>query len=287
MKRMTAKRNRTDSQSFVANRAQAAVRNAAVRAYRFFAPRSRSILRFFDMRMEDIITVWILLILAFATVKVMNAPTRPADVWQALGMSLPFLALAAAPVLGYRFAAGRLPSGPISEQPSIRAMRSEAWRPASSHEVSRISRRGPGVFLVSLIVGIVLNVPVRALEFLAIVPAVSPNDPMWVHALVTALTVDAVVMGFAYMVCFVMALRSAPLFPRAMALAWGLDVLMQIGIASYISTRVELPAGIAAPLTEILNNNIYKVAISAAIWAPFLMVSNSVNLVFRRRVRAA
>ena len=63
-----------------------------------------------------------------------------------------------------------------------------------------------------------------------------------------AMTLDLIVMNFFYMVCFVMALRSVPLFPRMMAFAWAIDLAMQAAIARYVSTTGLPPAVAQAPM---------------------------------------
>jgi len=45
----------------------------------------------------------------------------------------------------------------------------------------------------------------------------------------------------------------------------------------------DLPRGVAAGLGAVLDGNIKKVLISAALWAPYLLLSRRVNLTYRSR----
>ena len=242
--------------------------------------------RILDLRIEGAIPAWIVVIMLAAIGKVVSAPNPPATFTVAAMMSLPFLALAAAPVIGYRCAAGAFPRGRIGDQPGIRLSRYGTWRKAPRAELERAFIAGPAGFLVSLLAGIILNVPVRTLEFLAVVPAINPADPGWAHVLVLAMGADVVLLNFAYAVCFVMALRGNPLFPRALVVTWLLDVAMQLTIARVMGGS-GLPLGLVDPLRSFLWGNCQKVLISVALWLPYLIVSQQVNLLFRHRVRLA
>lgn len=238
-----------------------------------------------DLKTEAMIPAWIGLMALAALAKVATAPNAPAHAVEALAMAFPFLLAAAAPVLGYRLAAGAFPRGRISAQPAVRLARYGEWRAASQHEVSRALLAGPAGFLVSLIVGILLNVPVRTFEYLAVLPAINPADPRWAQLLSLMMTLDVVVMNLIYAVCFVMALRSFPLFPRLLVLAWCLDVALQLGMARVVAASGDLPAGIGEAMSGFLLGNIKKVFASVIIWLPYLLLSARVNLQFRHRVR--
>lgn len=252
---------------------------------RWAQARSFRMLSGFQRNLDAVITAWIVVLCLAALLKLATAPNGIADGWTGATMIAPYLALAIAPVAGYRIADALLPQMPSARAPGLRLARLGTWRAASERELLRARSRAPSVFTISLTFGIVLNVPVRAFEYLAIIPAVTPGDPAWVHALVHAFTLDAVAMSSIYMACFVLASRAAPLFPRMLALAWVADAGIQLAIASYLGSRADMPADIAQPLAEILTKNVYKVAISAAIWTPYLLLSPCVNLRMRQRIR--
>lgn len=94
------------------------------------------------------------------------------------------------------------------------------------------------------------------------------------------------VTGFFYMVVFVMALRTMPLFPRMLLFAWAVDVTMQLLIAQRLAQIGGVPADLAEPLLVLLDGNIKKVLISAAIWLPYLILSERVNVTYRHRTGA-
>jgi len=118
------------------------------------------------------------------------------------------------------------------------------------------------------------------------IPAIPASAPQWAHTMLWTMTADVVVMNFFYMVCFVMALRSVPLFPRMLLFAWLIDVSMQLMIARQIAAVGAVPDIVVEPLLKLLDGNITKVAISAVIWLPYLLLSERVNLTYRHRTDA-
>ena len=251
-----------------------------------FNERTRRIVGFFDVRMEMLITGWIGVMFLAGMAKVATAPIRSASMAETCVQFLPFLLVALSPVAGYRIAAGSFPRGLLSAQPFFRLARFGTWRQLDVTEARRSPAFGPVGFMASLLVGILLNVPVRTAEYLAAVPAVGTDAPVWAQVLVHAMTLDLVVMNFFYMVCFVMALRSVPLFPRMMLYAWGFDLLMQFIIAQEVANAPGLPQGVADALLGLLHGNLQKVLISVVVWLPYLLLSERVNVTYRRRARA-
>jgi hypothetical protein len=68
-------------------------------------------------------------------------------------------------------------------------------------------------------------------------------------------------------------------------LVWGIDICSQLVIAQAVAANAHLPADVGAALSSLLTGNMQKVFISAAIWLPYLLLSDRVNLTYRRRVR--
>jgi len=197
--------------------------------------RSISLVRFLDLRIDMLISFWITVVVVAGAAKVLSAPIAPRDWGEALGLLLPYLVIALAPFAGYRVAAGSFPRGLLPAQPGIRLARIGQW-----HQLDVIAARsnplfGPAGFMASLLLGIILNVPVRTMEYLAAIPAVNSSAPGWAQLLFNLMTLDVLVMNFFYMVCFVMALRSVPLFPRMLLFAWILDLVIQLGIAHQLA----------------------------------------------------
>ncbi len=137
--------------------------------------------------------------------------------------------------------------------------------------------------MVSLMVGMMLNVPVRALEFFAVMPPIPSSAPHWLLTLRFAMTLDVVLFSSLYMVAFVAALRRVPLFPRLLAAIWIADIAMQVAIARLIGQEA-LPANVVGPLHSLLEGNIQKTAISVSFWLPYLLLSKRVNLTYRLRI---
>ena len=246
---------------------------------------SRAIVSFFDLRMDQLISAWILVVCLAGAAMVAAAPLPPAGAGQAMATMLPYLLVALAPIAGYRIAAGSFPRGQLSAQPAMRLARYGKWRALNVVEARNSPSFGPAGYMASLLVGILLNVPVRTFEFLLSVPALGPNAPAWGQTIFHAMAADVIVMNFFYMVCFVMALRSVPLFPRMLLFAWTMDIVMQFVIAQQVANAPGLPPQVADALIGLLDGNIQKVLISAFVWLPYLLLSDRVNITYRSRRR--
>ncbi|WP_052223210.1 hypothetical protein [Novosphingobium malaysiense] len=229
--------------------------------------------------MEGVILGWIALI-ALASLPRMLFPITPVrDLGDLAEIVLPYACIAIAPIMGYRFAMHRFGR-------DLQCKDGTAAAPITSSE--RYSGKsganyGPYGFMASLLVGILLNVPFRAFEFLLSVPAMNSNAPAWGTTLFHVMAFDVCLMSFLYTVCFVLALRTIPLFPGMLAVVWGIDITMQFVIANAVSASPHLPADVAAAVSDILQGNIKKVLISVAVWLPYLLLSRRVQVTYRRR----
>jgi hypothetical protein len=128
------------------------------------------------------------------------------------------------------------------------------------------------------------NVPVRAAEYLTAMPPMPIDAPGWLSALHFAMTFDAVAFGSLYMIAFVAALRRVPLFPRLLVAIWMGDLAMQLVTAKLVVAAGPLPSGVSTALHTVLEGNVKKPLISAALWLPYLLLSKRVNVTYRHRV---
>jgi hypothetical protein len=184
----------------------------------------------------------------------------------------PYILLGAAPIAAYWLADQVFPRG--------------ALMPVNVLDARAHPLFGPTGMMASLLIGMLLNVPVRSLEFLAAVPAMNGNAPLWGQVLLAAMTADVVMMNFLYTVCFVAALRCAPWFPRLLVLTWGLDISSQLAMANLVGSVADLPPTVGHAMGTLLSSNVQKVMISMAIWLPYLLLSERVNLTYRMRTSA-
>ncbi|CDO38264.1 DUF2569 family protein [Novosphingobium sp. KN65.2] len=248
--------------------------------------RSIGVVNFFHSRMESIITYWLVTMLLFALAKVAIAANDKTQFASLAAMIFPFLAVTMAPVVAYRIATACFPLRDLASQPSFRLCRYGQWRQLDCLQARKTTAFGPTGFMASLIAGMLLNVPFRTAEFMLAMPAMPASAPAWATTMLAMMTMDVVVLNFFYTVCFVMALRTAPLFPRMLAFTWLLDVMMQLQIAEKVTQTGNLPASVATALHSMLSGDLDKVLISAAIWLPYLILSERVNVTFRHRTRA-
>ncbi len=231
-----------------------------------------------------IMRCWLISALAASALRVATSPLhgRAPD----LATLLPYLLLAIAPLVSMSLALHWFADGERQPQPVTRLARLGKWRTVSQLEAIRNPLYGTTGLMVSLLIGILLNVPVRALEYLAIMPALAGPVPEWLAVLHLMATVDVVLMTSLYTIAFVAALRRVPLFPRLLAAIWAIDLAMQLATAEAVAATPGLPAEVAGSLHTLLEGNMTKVLISVGIWLPYLLMSRRVNLTYRSRVPA-
>jgi len=197
---------------------------------------------------------------------------------------LPYILLILAPFASIVLALRWFADGDRQPQPVFRLALVGRWRNVDRSEAQRHPLYGASGIMVSLLVGILLNIPVRALEYLAAMPAISGPVPAWLSVLHTMMTLDVVLMSSLYAIAFVAALRHAPLFPRLLVAIWCLDLTMQLATAELVAGTPGLPPAVADALQDLLGGNAKKVLISVAIWLPYLLLSRRVNLTYRHRL---
>lgn len=249
--------------------------------------RSAIIPRLLAANMDRLAAGWMALFLVLAIPAVALSVTPPRNLPELASLVLPYLLVAIGPVAGLQLALRAFPNGLMTARPALHLSFYGRWRRVSLLDARNNPDFGPAGFMASMLVGLLLNVVVRSIEFLVAVPALSSTAPLWGQRLFHVMAADVAVMGFFYMVCFAMALRSVPYFPRMLLFVWILDVLAQLLIAHAISPLEGLPGSVAYSLRDLLQGNITKVMISAFVWLPYLMLSDRVNITYRQRVRAA
>ncbi len=248
--------------------------------------RSRWLVAALDVRMELLIPIWIAVFALAAIPRMVFALTPVRTPIDLIQIVFPYALIALAPILGYRLAAGSFPKGLVSSQPVFRIANLGNWRSVDPLSARAHPEFGPWGFMASLLIGLMLNVPVRSFEFLLSVPAMNHYAPQWGETIFRVMAFDVIAMNFLYMVCFVMALRSIPLFPRMLALTWAFDLFSQLAIARAVAASPHVPPLVAQSLQDLLMSNIQKVLISVFVWLPYLLLSNRVNVTYRWRLRS-
>ena len=246
--------------------------------------RSAALLLAIDTRLDRILKYWLVAAGLIAAARIAFTPHD----YPAAGLStfLSYLLLVVAPFASTLLALRWFRDGSSQPQPATRLARIGSWRSLSRGEAERHPLYGPRGIMVSLLVGMMLNVPVRAAEYLTAMPPIPAVTPAWLSALHFTMTFDVVLFGSLYMVAFVAALRGAPLFPRLLAAIWIGDITMQMVTAELVTRSGDLPPAVATALHSLLDGNVKKVLISVGLWLPYLLLSKRVNVTYRHRVPA-
>jgi hypothetical protein len=246
--------------------------------------RSAALLLTIDTRLGDILKWWLLLAGLAATARISFSPlTVPVASFSTFAS---YMMLVVAPFASTLLALRWFSDGHLQPQPAIRLARAGGWRSVSRHEAERHPLYGTNGIMVSLLVGMMLNVPIRAAEYLAAMPPMPEVAPAWLSALHFAMTFDVVLFSSLYMVAFVAALRRVPLFPRLLVAIWIADLLMQVATAHLVAAAGPVPPAVSTALHQLLENNLKKVLISVGLWLPYLLLSVRVNVTYRHRVPA-
>ena len=255
-------------------------------ARNWLSDRSRIFVRAIQFRMERLVLVW-LLVFGLAVALRVGAPPAPSRKAIDLVQIVLFYGLIAlAPIGGYRMAMAAFPTDLLPDRPCVSLVPFGRWRRLDPLSARAHPAFGPFGFMASLLVSLLLNIPIRSFEFLLAVPPLNHDAPLWAVTLFQLMAFDAIAMNFLYAGCFVMAIRSLPLFPRMLLLAWTWDLLLQVAIAYQVAANPTLPAPVARSLAELLCGNVKQVFLSMGIWIPYLLLSERVNVTYRSRIAA-
>lgn len=243
--------------------------------------KSTALLISIESSLPRLMTGWFVVAMLASALRVAISPNHAAPAVQTI---LPYLLLVTAPLISMGLALHWFRNGEELPQPTTRLAVIGQWRTVGRAEAQRHPLYGSSGIMVSLLVGMLLNVPVRALEYLAAIPALSGTVPQWLSTLHLMMTLDVVLLTSLYTVAFVAALRRVPLFPRLLVAIWGIDLAMQLGIASAVAGTEGLPGSVAEALRTLLDGKSKKVLISIGLWLPYLLLSKRVNVTYRHRV---
>ena len=246
--------------------------------------KSAALLLSLETRLDRIMLAWLALAGLASAFRIATSPI-PAGMPDFAVMA-PYLLLVFAPIASMALALRWFANGERMEQPTTRLALLGSWRRLGAADAKRHALYGTTGIMVSLLVGMLLNVPVRAAEYLAAMPALSGPVPAWLATLHTLLTADVVLLSSLYVIAFVAALRRVPLFPRLLVAIWLVDLAMQLVTAQIVASTPGLPSKVATALHGLLEGNATKVLISAGLWLPYLLLSTRVNVTYRHRIPA-
>ena len=246
--------------------------------------RSRRVAPWLERNVMRVMLAWALVMALAMAWRVASAPVPVHGLVDLAQLMAPYLVVIVAPLAGLALASAAFPLDRHDAPLASRLARVGRWHTLPRSEAAAHPAYGPSGFMASLLVGLLLNVVVRGFEFAVAVPAFNQHAPVWGVMLYRLFAADLASMTFMYMLCFVMALRGVPLFPRTLIFAWLCDLVLQLAIAHHLANAPGLPAQVAGPLSTLLVGNVHKVLISVAIWLPYLLLSERVNVTYRWRV---
>ena len=234
--------------------------------------------------MSRIMIGWLLVACAACALRIALSPWRGAG--PGVATVLPYVLVIGAPmvsmVLALRWFAGADRWG----RPALRLARFGQWRELSPSAARAHKYYGTSGLMLPLLVGMLVNVPLRTAEYLAAMPALTGSVPAWLRTLNLLMTLDVVLLSSLYVVAFVAGLRRLPSFPRLLAMVWIVDLAIQSLIAGAASLDPGLPASVSVALDGLLRANVMKAVVSIGLWLPYLLLSKRVNVTFRHRVPA-
>ena len=244
--------------------------------------RSTALLVSVEGGLDRIMQYWLLVAgLAIAA----RIALRPVGVIAVDGI-LPYVLVLIAPFAAMVLALRWFADGDRMAQPAVRLARFGKWTQLDRAEASRHKLYGATGIMVSLTIGMLLNVPIRAGEYLLSMPPIGRQAPDWASTLHLLMTLDVALLCSLYVIAFVAALRRVPYFPRLLAFIWLADLAMQLIIAEVVAGTHGLPGEVAVALQSMLTGNIKKVLISVGLWLPYLLLSARVNVTYRHRIAA-
>ncbi|WP_309601526.1 DUF2569 family protein [Sphingomonas sp.] len=245
--------------------------------------KSAALLVSIESSLDRIMIYWLLVAGLVAAARIWITPI-PTGI--DAGTIAPYVLLIIAPFASMVLALRWFHDGDRLPQPIIRLARVSKWRSLDRLQALRHPLYGAGGIMVSLLIGMLLNVPVRAVEYFAAMPPIAGPVPQWLDMLRFMMTLDVVLMSSLYCIAFVAALRRVPLFPRLLVAIWALDLAIQVGTGQLVASMADLPATVADALQPVLTGNIKKTMISIVLWMPYLLLSTRVNVTYRHRVPA-
>jgi hypothetical protein len=247
--------------------------------------KSAALLLTLENKLDRIFQGWLLFAGLASALRIANTPASAAADGL-VPVVAPYVLLILAPFASAVLALRWFRDGHLQPQPSTRLAVVGRWRTVSPDEARAHPLYGTTGIMVSLLIGTLLNVPVRAGEYMVAMPPVAGDVPAWLSTLHLAMTFDVVLFTSLYAIAFVAALRKVPLFPRLLAAIWMADVTMQLATAKLVANTGYVPANVAGALHHLLYGNVEKVLISVAIWLPYLLLSRRVNVTYRSRIPA-
>ena len=246
--------------------------------------RSAALLASMEAGLGRLLLAWVLVAGLACAARIAAAPIAIGG--PGFGSAFPYVMVVVAPFASMVLALRWFADGERHPQPARRLALVGRWRSVAPHEARRHPLYGASGIMVSLLVGMLLNVPLRAAEFFVAIPPIPSGAPEWLSTLQIAMTLDVLLFTSLYAIAFVAALKRLPMFPRLLVAIWICDVGVQLMIGHAVASTPGLPAPVASALHSLLTGNVAKVLISVSLWLPYILLSTRVTVTYRHRLPA-
>ncbi|MGH6658962.1 MAG: DUF2569 domain-containing protein, partial [Sphingomicrobium sp.] len=161
-----------------------------------FKSKADTVLLTIDSRLNRVLACWFAIAGSIAALRLFGTPHRlPIANLESVAS---YFLLVAAPVASTLLALHWFRDGHDQAQPVTRLARAGRWTPIDRNDAESHRLYGASGIMVSLLVGMMINVPVRAAEYLAVIPPIPVAAPNWLSALHFAMTFDAVIFSSLY-----------------------------------------------------------------------------------------
>jgi hypothetical protein len=135
---------------------------------------------------------WLLFALAGCALRIAVSPWRGDG--PGMATLLPYFVVIGAPLASMALALRWFAHADRSPQPAFRLSMIGHWRSLSPAQARRHKLYGTNGLMLTLLVGMLINVPLRTAEYLAAMPALSGSVPEWLRVLNLMMTLDVVLL---------------------------------------------------------------------------------------------
>ena len=216
--------------------------------------KSAALLLTIDRRLDVILKYW-LLVASFAAELRIITSLRSMPV-ASLSTVSSYVLVVLAPFASTLVALRWFSNGHLYSQPMTRLARVGRWRSLTFAEARVHPLYGTSGIMVSLLVGMMLNVPSARRNIWRPCRRCPRRRRIGCRCCTSSMTFDVVVFTSLYMIAFVAALRRVPLFPRLLLAIWLGDLPCSWSTAQMVACDRPVPQTSLTALQAVLTGNV-------------------------------